>query len=98
MKQRTILIGLASAALGTLGVAGLTLAQDPTDETTEPAPVTETRTGTLETTTDADGEVEYQLNDGTSVIELSVGPPWFYDVHPLEGLGGDRGHGERRGR
>ena len=84
MKLRTIMIGLATAALGMLAVGSVALAQDPTDEATEPAPVIETRTGTVTTTTDADGDVEYLL-DG---IELGVGPHWFYDVHPLDGLDG----------
>lgn len=84
MRLRNIMIGLATAALGTLGVGSVALAQDPTDETTEPAPVIEARTGTVTTTTDADGDVEYLL-DG---VELGVGPHWFYDVHPLDGLDG----------
>jgi len=92
MNPRKILLGGSLAALATMGVAGITLAQDPTEtESAEPAPLIESREGTVEATQDADGAFEYQLNDGTSVIELSVGPPWFYgDDHPLADLVGQQ--------
>lgn len=90
MHSRQILIGATTAALASLALASVALAQDPTEsEAPEPAPVIETREGTVESTQDADGRAEYQLSDGSSVIELGVGPPWFYgDNHPLAGLVG----------
>ena len=45
----------------------------------------ETRTGTLGTRTDVDGDVEYVLNG----VELSVGPPWYWGTNnPLKGCDG----------
>jgi hypothetical protein len=54
-------------------------------ETSDPAEVIATLTGTLTTKTDADGDVGYYIGD----VELSVGPPWFWGTkHPLAGLVG----------
>lgn len=79
MRTRKLGLIAAAAALGLLGLTGIALANDP-----EPEDI-ETREGVIETTTDADGDVEYTL-DG---VPLSVGPPWFWgDNHPLAGLVG----------
>jgi hypothetical protein len=52
----------------------------------EKGPETEvTVTGTVGTRADADGETEYTLTAGTTVLVLDGGPPWFYgDDHPLK--------------
>jgi hypothetical protein len=50
-----------------------------------------TVTGTVGTTTDADGETEYTLTAGSKVLVLDAGPPWFYgDNHPLKAYVGKK--------
>jgi hypothetical protein len=50
-----------------------------------------TMSGTIGTRTDADGEVEYILTSGGTVVVLDAGPAWFFgDDHPLRGMVGDR--------
>jgi hypothetical protein len=44
-----------------------------------------TLTGTIETTTDADGETQYTLRDGGTTYTLEAGPKWFFaDGYPLD--------------
>jgi hypothetical protein len=50
-----------------------------------------TMSGTIGTRTDADGNVEYILTSGGTVVVLDAGPAWFFgDDHPLQGRVGDR--------
>ena len=45
-----------------------------------------TITGTVESSTDADGETIYTLRDGGTTYTLDAGPGWFHgDNHPLKG-------------
>jgi hypothetical protein len=47
------------------------------------APVT--MTGTVGTRTDAEGDLEYTLTNGATVVVLDAGPSWFHgDDHPLK--------------
>lgn len=42
-------------------------------------------TGTVETSTDADGDVRYTLTSGGTAYTLEAGPKWFFgDNYPLE--------------
>ncbi len=71
---------------------GAVAGQDPEDETDteDQTSSVETRTGTVEAVTDADGDVDYLLTDESGTIKLSVGPPWFWgDAHPLNDVSGD---------
>ena len=44
-----------------------------------------TLTGTVGTTTDADGKTAYTLKSGSTTYTLEAGPSWFYgDNHPLK--------------
>ena len=53
------------------------------------APVT--MTGTVGTRTDADGDLEYTLTNGATVVVLDAGPSWFHgDAHPLKDDVGQR--------
>jgi hypothetical protein len=54
------------------------------------APKTEvTLTGTLATSTDAEGKTSYTLQSGGTTYTLDAGPPWFYgDKHPLKAFAG----------
>jgi hypothetical protein len=89
MERRKLLLPLAVAGLATVIVAGAVAGQDPDDEADGQNAATETREGTIEAVTDADGDVEYQLTDADGTVKLSVGPPWFWgDDHPLQGLSG----------
>jgi hypothetical protein len=58
----------------------------------EKGPETEvTVTGTVGTRTDADGETEYTLTAGATLLVLDGGPSWFYgDDHPLKAYVGKR--------
>lgn len=90
MSRRKLILPLATAGIASILVVGAVAGQDPEDETDEQKPATESRTGTVEAVTDADGDVEYQLTDANGTIELSVGPPWFWgEAHPLDGVGGE---------
>lgn len=46
------------------------------------APIT--ISGTVETSTDADGETIYTLTDGGKTYKLEAGPKWFFDTYPLQ--------------
>jgi hypothetical protein len=49
------------------------------------AEVPVTVTGTVEATTDADGEIGYTLTSGGTTYALGAGPSWFWgDKHPLK--------------
>ena len=90
MDRRTLILPLAAAGIASILIVGAVAGQDPEDETAEPESAVETRQGTLEAVTDADGDVEYRLTDADGSIELSVGPPWFWgENHPLDGVSGD---------
>lgn len=81
MQRRKLTLALAVAGLVSLAAVSSVAGQDPEEDADDQVPATEELTGTLEVVTDADGDVEYQLN-GTP---LSVGPPWFWgDNHPLK--------------
>lgn len=43
-----------------------------------------TVSGTVETSTDAEGEKGYTVTDGGKTYKLEAGPKWFFDTHPLE--------------
>jgi hypothetical protein len=50
-----------------------------------------TVSGTVGRRTDAEGQVEYTLTDGATVVILNAGPPWYLgDDHPLSGSIGKR--------
>lgn len=46
------------------------------------APIT--ISGTVESSTDADGKKVYTLTDGGKTYKLEAGPRWFFDTYPLE--------------
>lgn len=46
-------------------------------------------TGTVESTTDADGRTTYTLDAGGTTWTLHAGPSWFFDEHPLARFVGD---------
>ena len=53
--------------------------------------------GTVGTRTDDDGDVEYTLTNGTTVLVLDAGPSWFYgDDHPLKAARRQERDGRRR--
>lgn len=92
MNRRKLILPLATAGIASILVVGAVAGQDHGEETDtgEQTPSVETRTGTVEAVTDADGDVDYLLTDENGTIKLSVGPPWFWgDAHPLDGLSGD---------
>lgn len=91
MQRRTLTLSMAVAGVISLAAVSAVAGQDPEDELDEQVPATETRTGTLGTATDADGDVEYELTDDAgNTVPLSVGPPWFWgDDHPLDGITGN---------
>ncbi len=92
MNRRKLILPLATAGIASILVVGAVAGQDPEDETDteEQTSSVETRTGTVEAVTDADGDVDYLLTDESGTIKLSVGPPWFWgDAHPLNGVSGD---------
>lgn len=76
MRTTKVLSVMTLAGLAVLALAATASAADPT---AEPEPASESRTGTVEQTTGADGHVEYTLLG----VRLSVGPPWFWDSSPL---------------
>jgi hypothetical protein len=54
----------------------------------EKSPIT--ITGTVETSTDADGRTIYTLTDDGTTYTLHAGPPWFFTGgYPLEAYAGD---------
>jgi len=92
MNRRKLILPLATAGIASILVVGAVAGQDPEDETDteQQTSSVETRTGTVEAVTHADGDGEYQLTDANGTIELSVGPPWFWgEAHPLDGVGGE---------
>ena len=58
----------------------------PPGQAKDKAPETEiTLTGTVETSTDADGETTYTLADGGTTYTLEAGPRWFFgNAYPLQ--------------
>jgi hypothetical protein len=90
MQRRKLTLSLALAGLVSFAAVSAVAGQDPDEDSGEQLPATETRTGTLEAVTDADGDIEYQLNDDTgATVPLSVGPPWFWgEDHPLADITG----------
>ncbi|HXG25451.1 MAG TPA: hypothetical protein VNL94_01165 [Candidatus Binatia bacterium] len=46
------------------------------------APIT--ISGTLERSTDAEGDTTYTLTDGGTTYVLEAGPKWFFETYPLE--------------
>jgi hypothetical protein len=57
----------------------------PKDAKEKTPEVAVTLTGTVGTTTDADGDAAYTLTVGSTVYTLEAGPPWYWkDKHPLK--------------
>jgi hypothetical protein len=97
-SSRTVRAALAVGALGILAalVALPVLAASPSpsppgrsEAKPSKAPkspeVSVTLTGTVGTTTDADGETTYTLASGGKTYQLEAGPSWFFgDKHPLK--------------
>ena len=93
MTRRPLIAGLALIALLIL-VALPVVAADPSAKPVPPgqankppkvekAPIT--LTGTVASTTDADGRAAYTLASGGKTYTLEAGPSWFYgDNHPLK--------------
>lgn len=88
MKRRPSILTLAVAVLA-LAVAVPVLAAKPSGapgqskEKTPKTPIT--LTGTVETSTDADGETAYTLTDAGKTYTLDAGPRWFFgDKYPLK--------------
>lgn len=90
MQRRKLTLSLAVAGLVSVAAVSAVAGQDPEEDANEQLPAAETRTGTIEAVTDADGDIVYQLTDANGTVPLSVGPPWFWgDNHPLDGLSGE---------
>jgi hypothetical protein len=93
MTRRPVLAGLALIAL-LIVVALPVIAADPSPRPAPPgqenkppkvekAPITVT--GTVASTTDADGRASFTLRSGGTTYTLDAGPSWFLgDDHPLE--------------
>lgn len=98
MKRRPILAILALAVLAAV-VAFPALAAEsepggpgnsgkPKKEKVPKDPIT--LSGTVESSTDADGRTTYTLRSGGTTYTLDAGPSWFFgDDHPLNGHVGD---------
>lgn len=92
MTRRSIVAGLALiallivVALPVIG-AGQSARSVPPGQANKPPKAEKTPitlTGTIATTTDADGRLSFTLQSGGTTYFLSGGPPWFYgDNHPL---------------
>jgi hypothetical protein len=88
MNRRPIITPGAVAVLALL-VAVPALAGQPAEppgqqkSKVEKSPIT--LTGTIQTSTDADGKPTYTLRDGGTTYTLEAGPSWFFgDNHPLK--------------
>jgi hypothetical protein len=100
MKRRPVLL-LAALAVLAVVVALPTLAAEPSPTTDGPGnsenakkakvpkePIT--LSGTVESSTDAQGRPTYTLRSGGTTYTLEAGPPWFFgDDHPLKPFVGD---------
>ena len=91
----------AALAIGALGILAALVALPVLAASPSPSPpgrsearpskapkspeVSVTLTGTVGTTTDADGETTYTLASGGKTYQLEAGPSWFFgDNHPLK--------------
>ena len=76
-------------AVPVLAAGGSSNAPGQQKDKTPSAPIT--LNGTIEKSTNADGETVYTLADGGTTYTLEAGPPWFYDegAYPLEAYVGD---------
>lgn len=91
MNRRPILLIAASAVLILLIALPVFAAPPsgapgagPTGENAKVEKVPVTITGTVETSTDADGNTVYTLTDDGRTYTLHAGPPWFFgDGYPL---------------
>jgi hypothetical protein len=80
---RHLLIAAALIALAAVPVlAGNPNAPGQQKEKTPSAPIT--IAGTVEKSTDAEGETVYTLADGGKTYKLEAGPKWFFEAYPLE--------------
>ena len=77
MKNRTTTSALLIATLAVSGLAGGTLAQEPS-EPADDAATTKSATGTVVAVVDEDGNTGYFLDVDGTLIELSYGPSWFW--------------------
>ncbi|HUG29805.1 MAG TPA: hypothetical protein VMQ65_04715 [Candidatus Limnocylindria bacterium] len=88
MQSRPIVL-TAAAALVAVALAVPALAGQPSSppgqakEKVEKSPIT--LNGTIQKSTDADGDAVYTLADGGTTYTLEAGPKWFFgDDYPLE--------------
>jgi hypothetical protein len=88
--RRLRLVVLATALVALVAVPALAAnpnAPGQQKEKTPSAPIS--ISGTVEKSTDANGETSYTLTDGGKTYTLGAGPKWFFDTYPLEQYVGD---------
>jgi hypothetical protein len=82
---RYLVVATALAAITAVPVlagVGSSNAPGQQKEKTPSTPIT--ITGTVETSTDAEGETAYTLTDGGKTYTLGAGPKWFFEEYPLQ--------------
>ena len=88
MKNRATASALLIATLAVSGLAGGTLAQEPS-ESADDAATSKSTTGTVVAVVDEDGNTGYFLDVDGTLVELSYGPSWFWgEDNPLQALVG----------
>ena len=87
MARRTVGFVIALAVLVVLVAIPAFAADKAAKDKVAKSPVT--LTGTIGTSTDADGTVSYTLRSGGTTYTLEAGPSWFFgDNHPLKAFVG----------
>lgn len=85
-----VIVALAlMVVLPALAAGGKSAAPGQNKAKAEKGPIT--LTGTIESTTDADGTKAYTVTDGGKTYSLEAGPKWFFDVgsYPLDKFVGE---------
>lgn len=82
-RPLAVLVVMAVAAIVAVPVlAGNPNAPGQQKAKTPSAPIT--ISGTVEKSTDADGDTTYTLTNGGKTYSLEAGPKWFFEPYPLE--------------
>jgi hypothetical protein len=87
MARRSVVLVVALAILAAFVAIPAFAADKNAKEKVAKSPITVT--GTIGTSTDADGGVSYTLRSGGTTYTLEAGPPWLFgDNHPLKAFVG----------
>ena len=80
-----VLLALPTLAASPSPAPSPNAAASPKAHKEKPEGVPVTLTGTVATSTDADGETSYTLSSGGTTYQLEAGPSWFFgENHPLK--------------